>query len=191
MRKNQFNVIISGVGGQGIISLLQILAEAAFLEGNEVKSSELHGLSQRGGSVAAHLRWGKEVYSPLILPGRADLILALDVSEALRVDFYAHPKTIFLVNKKLTPFLNCWPEKKILENLNKSRNLFLIEASKICQEKLKSEVISGIYLLGAGVNKKLLPLKKISLLKAIKKIIPGKYQFLNFEAFNLGFNNLN
>lgn len=189
MRKNQFNVIISGVGGQGIISLLQILAEAAFLEGNEVKSSELHGLSQRGGSVAAHLRWGKEVCSPLILPARADLILALEISEALRVGFYTHSKTIFLVNKKLNPFLNCWPEKKILENLNKLGNLFLIEASKICQEKLKSEVISGVYLLGVGVNKKLLPLKKFSLLKAIKKIIPEKYQSLNFEAFKLGFNN--
>ncbi len=186
MPKNQFNVILSGVGGQGIISLLQILAKAAFLEGNEVRSSEVHGLSQRGGSVVAHLRWGKEIYSPLISHGRADLMLGLEICEALRTAFYAHQKTIFLVNKKLIPFQNSWSEKKILENLNKLENLFLVEASKICQEKLGSEVTAGVYLLGLAINKKSIPLKPNSILKAIKVVIPEKYRSLNFKAFKVG-----
>ena len=68
-------MIIVGTGGQGLITLLQILAEAALIEGYDVKTSELHGLSQRGGSVEVHIRFGKEIYSPLIFPGKANLIL--------------------------------------------------------------------------------------------------------------------
>lgn len=186
MAKNQFNVILSGIGGQGIISLLQILAEAAFLDGNEVRSSELHGLSQRGGSVAAHLRWGEQIYSPLILPGQADLILGLEIYEAARVSFYGCPNTNFLVNKKIIPFYNCGSEKKILAKLNEFKNLFLVEASKICEEKIGSEITAGIYLLGLAINKKLLPLKMSSVSRAIKEVIPEEYQSLNFKAFNLG-----
>lgn len=75
--KNNFNIIISGIGGQGVITLTRILAETAFLEGYDVKTSELHGLSQRGGSVETHIRFGKNIYSPLIMPSQVDLIIDL------------------------------------------------------------------------------------------------------------------
>ena len=84
MEHKTFNIILSGVGGQGIITLLQILAEAAFVEKYDVKTSELHGLSQRGGSVVAHLRFGEKIFSPLIKATEADLILSLEISEAVR-----------------------------------------------------------------------------------------------------------
>jgi len=91
-----FNIIITGVGGQGVITLTQIIAEAALIEGKDVKTSELHGLSQKGGSVQTHIRFGKKVYSPLIAEGKADLILSLEIIEGLRKINYANSKTNFL-----------------------------------------------------------------------------------------------
>jgi indolepyruvate ferredoxin oxidoreductase beta subunit len=185
MKKTQFNIILCGVGGQGIITLLQILTEAALIEGYDVKSSELHGLSQRGGMVVTHLRFGEKIFSPMILPGKANLILGLEISEALRKIDFSNEKTIFLVNKKYIPYPNCLPEEKILKELKKIKNLYLIEASKICQEKLKNEVLAGIYLISFASFKNLIPLKPSSLKKAIKKIIPQKYLEQNLKALNL------
>ena len=103
MPKNleKFNIVIVGTGGQGLITLLQIIAEAALFEGYEVRTSELHGLSQRGGSVEVHIRFGKEVFSPLVSQGEADLILGLEMQEALRAYPFANSGTAFLLNKKI------------------------------------------------------------------------------------------
>jgi len=69
MAKNleQFNIVIAGTGGQGLITLLQVISEAAMAEGYDIRTSELHGLSQRGGSVEVHIRFGKKIYSPLVV----------------------------------------------------------------------------------------------------------------------------
>lgn len=187
MNKN-FNLIITGVGGQGLITLLQIIDEAAFFEGYDVKSSELHGLSQRGGSVLAHIRFGKKIYSPLIERGGADLIISLELLEGLRESVFANQKTNILINKNMMPFLGGLPEEEILEKLPKE-NLYLVPASQICREKLSKEVVSSIYLLGCAVFKNLIPLKEESVVKAIEKIIPEKYRDLNIKAFKLAHDN--
>ncbi len=186
--KKNFNIIISGTGGQGLITLLQILAEAALIEGLDVKTSELHGLSQRGGSVETHLRFGKNIYSPLISLGSADLILGLEIVEGLRAFPYANSKTVFLVNKYLFPFPGSPSEKEIIkksETLVENSLLHIIPASEICQKELGREVVSGVYLLGYAVFKKLIPLKPISVLKAISKVVPEKYLDLNKKAFEI------
>lgn len=193
LAKKNFNIIISGVGGQGLITLLQIIAQAAFAEGFDVKTSELHGLSQRGGSVLAHIRFGRETFSPLISFGRADLILGLEILEGLRALPYANKKTIFLVNKYSFPFLGGLPEDEIIKKFNaliKSPK-YLIPASQICQKELGAEVVSGIYLLGYGVFKELIPLKPESVLKAISKIIPEKYLAFNKKALHLSKTRMN
>ncbi len=99
MPKNleKFNIVIVGTGGQGLITLLPIIAEAALFEGYEVRTSELHGLSQRGGSVEVHIRFGQKIYSPLVSQGKADLILGLEMQEALRGVYFANQKTKFLL----------------------------------------------------------------------------------------------
>lgn len=76
--KDKSDIIIVGVGGQGILSLSYILAELVMEEGYEVKQTETHGLSQKKGSVISHLRYGYKVYSPLVAYGRADLVIGLD-----------------------------------------------------------------------------------------------------------------
>jgi len=186
--KKDFNIVITGVGGQGLITLLQILAEAAFSEGYEVRTSELHGLSQRGGSVEVHIRFGRKIYSPLISQGKADLILSLEMQEALKAAYFANPKTNFLINEYIVPIplQKTLSKEVIFKNLKKvSKNINVVPAEKICQEKLENSVVSGVYLLSLAVFKKLIPLKPDSLLKAIKKIIPEKYLELNLKTFEL------
>jgi indolepyruvate ferredoxin oxidoreductase beta subunit len=185
---DQFNMVIAGTGGQGLITLLQVVAEAALFEGLDIRTSELHGLSQRGGSVEVHIKLGKKVYSPLIPKGRADLFLGLEMQETLREANFASQKTKFLVNKKIIPIplVKNLTEKECLDNLKKiSKNIILIPASEICKEKLGTDVVSGIYLISLAVFKGLIPIKPSSVEKAIKKIIPAKYLELNLKTFDL------
>lgn len=187
MSKKNFNIIISGTGGQGLITLIQILAEAALNEGYDVKTSELHGLSQRGGSVEVHIRFGKKIYSPLVAQRTANLILSLEISETLKVFSYSNQKTVFLINKYLLSFPGGFSESEIIKKLKTlvKKSLYIIPASEICQKELGKEVVSGIYLLGYAVHKKLIPLKAGSILKAISKVVPEKYLELNKKAFEL------
>ncbi len=185
---NQFNIVIKGVGGQGLITVLQILAEAALSEGYDVRTSELHGLSQRGGSVEVHIRFGKKIYSPMVRQGKADLVLGLEMQESLKGSYYANPKTKFLVNQFIQPIplAKNLTEKQISGNLKKfSKTVIIVPADKICQEKLGNSVVSGIYVLSLASHKKLIPLKPNSISQAIKKTIPAKYLELNLKTFNL------
>jgi len=188
MKKDKnFNIILCGVGGQGIITLLQVLAEAALLEGYDVRASELHGLSQRGGSVVAHLRFGKKVFSPLIMPGETDLILSLEITEGLRAASLAGETTTFVINKKLIPFQDGPTEEELIRKFKKMKERFqLIDASGICLEKLGKEVLAGTYLLSVAVLNDLIPLKTESILKAMKNKIAPQYLHSNEQAFALG-----
>ena len=190
MPKNleQFNMVITGTGGQGLITLLQIISEAALAEGYDIRTSELHGLSQRGGSVEVHIRFGKKIYSSLVMRGEADLVLGLEMQEILNGIYFASPKTKFLINQFIIPISLKKPlsENEILNQLKKiSKNITIIPADKICQEKLQNSVVSGIYLISFAAFKNLIPLKPESIQKAIKSIIPEKFLELNLKAFNL------
>jgi len=185
---DQFNIVIAGIGGQGLITLLRIIGEAALFEGHDVKTSELHGLSQRGGSVEVHIRFGKKIYSPMISTGKADLILGLEMQEAVKAGFYGNPKTKFLINRQIIPIplVKSLSEEKIIQTLKKiSKNINLVPAGKICQEKLGTNVVAGIYLISLASFKNLIPIRPNSISYAIKKIIPEKYLELNLKTFNL------
>ena len=192
MDKNNFNIIIAGAGGQGIVTLVDILANAAFIEGYDVKSSELHGLSQRGGTVLTYVRFGEKIFSPLFENGQADLIIGLDLLESLRQTVFSSKKTNIVANKYLMPFIGIIPEKEILDGLEKAQKnkLYLVPASEICQKELGKEVVSGIYLIGYAAYKNIIGLKPESILKAIGKVVPQKYLELNIKAFNLAKNPL-
>ena len=192
----EFNIIISGVGGQGVITLTRILAKAAVLNGYDVKTSELHGLSQKGGSVETHIRFGaltgaKQIHSPLIEKGKADLIICIEAQESLKSYIYGSKKsgTIFLINDFIKPILGSKiiPQTKdILEETKRfSKKSMSIPASKITKEKLGKEVLSGVYILGYAASKKLLPLETKFILESIKKTVPKKYFLLNKKAFDL------
>jgi len=186
---SEFSIVISGVGGQGLITLLRILSEAAFKENYEVRTAELHGLAQRGGSVEVHLRFGSKIYSPLVKAGGAHLIVSLEAGEALLASRYASKTaTTFLINRFFQPVSGnqTISEKEIIRSLKEySVNVFIVPASDICKEKLGTEVVSGIYLLGYAISKRLLPLKKESIIFGLKKTVPKEYLEMNLKALNL------
>lgn len=195
MKRNKvFNIIIVGIGGQGLITLLQILAQAALSQRLDIKTSELHGLAQRGGSVQVHLRFGKKVFSPLVPQKSADLIIALEAQEALNGLHYAKEETVFLINEYIKPLpaaKRSLSAEKIIKKIEKtSRQIFLVPASKISKEQLKNEVLAGVYLIGLAVFKKFLPFDKISLLEAIKRVMPAKYLSANLRAIALAEKNV-
>jgi indolepyruvate ferredoxin oxidoreductase beta subunit len=183
-----FNVVIIGTGGQGVITLLQILAEAAMIEGYDVKTSELHGLSQRGGSVEVHLKFGKKVFSPLVPQGGADLILSIEAQECLKSCYYAGKQTTFLINRFFIPILEQKPlsEKSIVKELKKfTKNVIVIPAADICEKELGKNVVAGVYLLSYAVFNKIIPLKPSSFSKAIDIAVSKKYLELNKKTLEL------
>lgn len=181
-----YNLIISGVGGQGVITLLQILARAAMNKGYQLRTSELHGLSQRGGSVSVHIRFGREVYSPTVPEGKADLILALEYQESLSSAKFASDKTVFLINEYRTPTLGDNVSKnKVKSNLEKiSKKVFFIPASVVCEKEFKTNVVSGIFLLGYAAQKGYIPFSNSELKEVIKQIMPARYCGLNIDTLD-------
>lgn len=186
MNKKDFNIILCGVGGQGIITLLMVLAEAAFVDGYDVRTSELHGLSQRDGSVSAHVRFGKHIDSPLVARAKADLILGLEMSEALRSVFMASKETKFLINHKFISYFGGPSEKSVEAKLKKlGKNVYLVEAAKVCREQIDKEVLAGIYLLSWASFQGLIPIKPQSILKALENTVSPRHLPLNKKAFSL------
>jgi indolepyruvate ferredoxin oxidoreductase beta subunit len=197
MKKNnqQFNIVLSGVGGQGLITLGNIISEAGSLEGKEIKMSELHGLSQRGGSVAVQVRIGKNILSPLITQGDADLVLAMERNEALKSCHYASKnKTIFLINdfeiyspsfgNQKLPSL----DKIISEIKPFSKKNYIIKATEIISKELGVGVLTGIFMISGAAHNRLIPIKPSSILKAIELNVPCDFS-LNKKAFLLAKDN--
>lgn len=92
------NILVCGIGGQGVMTATEILSEAALAQGHDVKKTEVAGMSQRGGIVTSHLRFGPKVFSPQIAPGTADVLLGFEAAEALRWVHYLKPGGLALVN---------------------------------------------------------------------------------------------
>jgi len=188
---DELNIVIAGIGGQGLITLLKIITEAAQEEGYDLAASELHGLSQRGGSVEVHIRFGKEIYSPLVRQGGANLIISLEAQEALKSCYYAskEAKTVFLINDFFSPILGSkkTPSKnEILKSLKKfSKLAILLPADKVLQKEIGTSLTSGIFLLFYASFKNLIPLKENSLILAMKKLIPEKYLGINLKTIEL------
>lgn len=192
----EFNMIVVGVGGQGIITFMRIIAESALKQSYDVKTSELHGLAQRGGSVPCHIRFGKKIYSPLVMEGKAHLIIALEPMEALRTSYFGsrENETTFLVNNyRIIPLSvpiikEKYPSlRKIVEDLKYfSTKVILVNASDIVKRETGNIVSTNIYMLGYALWRKLIPLKKKFVLQGIKEIIPKKYLEVNKRIFELG-----
>ncbi len=188
--QKKFSGIIVGTGGQGQITLLNILIKAAQLENLDVKTSELHGLSQKGGSVEAHFRFGKDIFSPLVEEGKADLIFALEIQEAVKACYYAskEAKTVFLVNdlSLAIPGQKPLTKEEIFKTLNNfSAKAIFIPAAEICQKELNAAIGAGVFLLALAAFKNLLTLKPASVKKAIREIVKPEYRNLNSKIFEL------
>jgi len=191
-----FNIVISGVGGQGIVTLTYIIGEAALKEGLDVKTSELHGLAQRYGHIECHAKFGDKIYSPLVMEGKADLVIGLEPLETLRACYYGSKenKTIFLLDSfKIVPLSVPLQNKKYpsLDSIAKSlkqfsRKVIVLKASEIVEKATGGTTMSNIYMLGYICGSKLIPLKKKSLLFGIEETVPEEYIEINEKVFEAG-----
>ncbi|NTU67890.1 MAG: indolepyruvate oxidoreductase subunit beta [Chlorobiaceae bacterium] len=147
----QKNIILAGVGGQGILSIAAVIDWAALNEGLEIRQAEVHGMSQRGGAVQSHLRIADhEIFADLIALGTADLILSVEPLEALRYLPYLAPDGHMAT--ALEPFINMPgypPMDELLAELRKSGRPVLVHAAEIAREAGSTRA-SNMVMLGAG-----------------------------------------
>jgi len=185
----KYDIVLCGVGGQGGISVSVVIAKAAMAEGLKVKQSEVHGMSQRGGEVLAHLRLADtEPASPTIPHGTASLILSFEPLEGLRYLPWLNAKTGVLVSAT-KPLINmsAYPEPAVvMAELDALPNKVLLDADAIAREAGNAKA-GNMVLVGAA--SKLLPVKEESLKQAIRELFARKGEAVveaNLKAFEYG-----
>jgi indolepyruvate ferredoxin oxidoreductase beta subunit len=196
------NVIVAGVGGQGSILASHILAEAAILAETEspggekvnVRVGETFGAAMRGGAVASHVRFGEGVYGPLVSRGQADMVIALEPLEGLRIAVeYIKQGGIVILNDERIPPVDVkigavrYPEireiKAALEQLGAS--VRLVDGNRLAERAGTAKALN-IVMLGAAFGSGVLPFKEKILLEAIRRRVPQRFLDANLEAFKLG-----
>jgi indolepyruvate ferredoxin oxidoreductase beta subunit len=182
------NIVICGVGGQGIILASDVLCHAAFLDGFDVKKSEVHGMAQRGGSVITHVRFGEEICSPLIEEGTADFMLAFEKLEALRYAYYLKNGSEIIVDNREIPPMSVLVGQEaypvdIDRKLAKAGKTHFVNAAQIALELGNMRVINIILL---GVLSGFLNLRKESWEDSIRTNVKEKFVELNIKAFTKG-----
>lgn len=187
----QKNIIIAGVGGQGILTIASIIDLAAMNLGLNVKQAEVHGMSQRGGAVESHLRISSEqIWSDLIPLGKADLILSLEPMESLRYLPFLSPEGIIVTSTEPDENIDNYPdEKEVLNEIRKSASNLLIAAKSIAREAGSSKTYN-VAMLGAASP--FLDIDADELEKAISMFFARKGEAIvtmNLKAFRLGKNN--
>ncbi len=188
MDKTITNIIFSGVGGQGVLVMSDILAIVAMKGNYDVKKSEVHGMAQRGGSVISHLRFGDKIFSPLIPQEEADFIVSMEKLEALRVLNFLRPNGIILLNLCIIPPLGVLTGKEkyplnIEGSLSERGKVVSIPALEIAKS-LGNPRAGNVVML--GVLSQYLPFSPLLWEEAIKERFPKKYHSLNLEAFRKG-----
>ena len=182
------NILLVGVGGQGTILASKILSMGLLEAGYDVKMSEIHGMSQRGGNVSTQIRFGEKVYSPIIGKGEADIIVAFETMEALRWIEYLKPGGKMVINDHQIPSVPIqmgvaqYPEG-ILEELASKTDVSVFKASQIAED-LGNAKATNIVLLGALV--KALDMPHIDWEQAICDNVKKGYEDLNIQAFQAG-----
>jgi indolepyruvate ferredoxin oxidoreductase beta subunit len=184
----KYDIILAGVGGQGVLSMAAILGVAAVDRGLHLKQSEVHGMSQRGGAVESHLRIADHsVFSDLIPTGSADMLLAMEPMEALRYVPFLHANSVIVTER--TPFVNIpdYPDlNDVIAELERYPRVALIDAEGIARE-MRMARASNMILLGAASS--FLPLAGDDLEAAIRSVFARKGEPVvaqNIEAFRRG-----
>jgi indolepyruvate ferredoxin oxidoreductase beta subunit len=183
------NILIVGVGGQGVVLASAILSEVALLAGYDVKKSEVHGMSQRGGVVSSHIRIGPKVHSPLIPDGNADVILAFERAEALRWSHELKAGGTMIVNtQKVVPPIAVdtkyhYPDDALDQLRKRVKNLRVLDAEQISQD-LGNVRLANTVLLGALANT--LKIEESVWREIISKRVPKGTAEANLKAFEAG-----
>ena len=188
-QKQKFDLLITGVGGQGAILASDIIGKAAVSAGLSIRAAETHGMAQRGGSVENHIRIGTDLGSMIPKKG-ADLLLALEPMEAVRYLNYLKDGGIIIVNTEtivpvtVSSGMAKYPEvSKILEALEKKYEVKAFNADEVATEA-GNRLAMNVVMVGAVSN--YLPIPVEALLESVKGLVPPKTIGINVKAFELG-----
>ena len=188
------DIILAGVGGQGILSIATVIGEAALKEGLYLKQAEVHGMSQRGGDVQSNLRLSSEpIYSDLIAKGGADIIISLEPMEALRYLPYLKPDGWIVSSCK--PFVNIpnYPDiEQVLEHIKAVKNHVLLDVEVLAKEAGAPLQAANMVLLGAAIP--MLGIDHDKIVAGVERIFARKGEAVvaaNLAAIEAGYENVN
>jgi indolepyruvate ferredoxin oxidoreductase beta subunit len=183
------NILMAGVGGQGVILASEIVSEAMMKAGFDVKKSEVHGMAQRGGSVTTHVRFGKKVYSPLIKDGEVDILFSFELLETMRYLNTLSPDAVVLVNnqKILPPSVTLGRDEypgTIPELLSAHYRRFeLVDALGLAKQAGNAKALNVAFV---GALSRFFDVAEHIWHEAIRAMLPPKLVDLNLKAFALG-----
>ncbi|MDM7939989.1 MAG: indolepyruvate oxidoreductase subunit beta [Methanothrix sp.] len=190
MRASECDIVIVGVGGQGVILISDVIGRAAVKAGKSVRGAETHGMAQRGGSVINHTRIGCR-FSPMVAAGGADVLLALEPAEALRFAHFLSSEGVALVNTSpvlpvtVTTGVASYPSLEEIHSAlrNVCRTATFIDATALAKTAGTSQAMNVVML---GALSRHIPLPEDLLLDALAQVVPSKYLEANRRAFALG-----
>ncbi len=183
------NIMIVGVGGQGTLLASRILGNTVINEGYDVKVSEVHGMSQRGGSVVTYVKYGDKVYSPIIDRGEADIILAFENLEAYRaLPYLKKGGTMIINNQEMNPMPVIigameYPEN-VTDKISGAVDAKVIDALSLAKEAGNIKAVN-VVLIGVLARSTDIPYE--NWVKTIRETVPEKFVDINIKAFELGY----
>ena len=183
------NILLVGVGGQGILLAAEILSETCMLAGYDVKKSEIHGMSQRGGSVVSHVRYGKEVFSPIVPEGEGDLLFGFELMESYRSlnllkpgatvvanDLCIAPPSVLIGQEE-------YPTDLAFRIQDRFPDFILVDGQGLATEAGNARAANTVLL---GAVSKRLDIAENFWVKAIEQMVPKKAVAVNLKAFAVG-----
>ena len=185
------NIMIVGVGGQGTLLASKVIGTAALKESYDVKVSEVHGMSQRGGSVVTYVKLGDIVNSPLVEKGEADIIISFEKLEALRwIEYLKKDGKLIVNDQEINPMPVITGKEKYPENvIEKLKRLcgdvISVNALEIAKELGNTRVVNVVLI---GILARLMPIRKETWLKALEESVSSSYYAINKRAFEAGYN---
>ena len=189
MKNSTKNILIVGVGGQGVILASNALSEIAMAKGFDVKKNESHGQSQRGGTVPSHIRYGQKVYAPVIARGEADIVLAFEELEGLRFAHFLKPDGKMILNRqriyppRVSSGMDTYPED--IPKTLKDHDIDVVEVDALqMADKMGNPLVVSTILL--GVLSKYLDFSSEEWKEVIGRLVPEKHRSVNLDAFEAG-----
>ncbi|MBL0226483.1 MAG: indolepyruvate oxidoreductase subunit beta [Geobacteraceae bacterium] len=189
MSRQITNILLVGVGGQGILLASEVLSEAAMLAGFDVKKSEIHGMSQRGGSVVSHVRYGTEVFSPIVPEGEGDILFGFELMETCRSLPLIKPGGIVVANDlQISPpsvlmGQEAYPADLVMRIQDHFPDFILVDGQKIAQGAGNVRAANTVLL---GAVSRRLAIAEDFWMKALEKMVPPKALEVNKAAFKIG-----
>jgi indolepyruvate ferredoxin oxidoreductase beta subunit len=189
MSERVTNILLVGVGGQGILLASEILSETFMLAGFDVKKSEIHGMSQRGGSVVSHVRYGREVYSPIVPEGEGDILFGFELMETYRSLPLLKPGAAVVANDLRIPPSSVlmgkesYPEGLAERITAEYPDFLLVDGQKLAAEAGNQRAANTVLL---GAVSRRLDVGEEFWFQALERMVPRKALDVNRKAFLLG-----